>query len=250
MMIMNKENIKTEVKRFGFFVLLSFVILSCNQQSLTGTQIIEKAIEAHGGIDRWQGLKQLSFNKKTSLFYEDGSVEIEINQSQLFRFGDAPYGKIEWTNADQEKIKIVLENSKISKSVNDSIIDSKQELEQANSSFWAAYYVACKPFDLLGGAAKAKRVEDLSFNEKECYVVEIDYGDEEDHWFYIIDPETFEVVANKVELKDHTSWIDNLTFDTSTAFKFNAHRQSYRLNEKGEKTYLRAEYYYSNYKIE
>ena len=63
------------------------------------------------------------------------------------------------------------------------------------------------------------------------------------------DTETYEVVANKVVLKDHTSWVENLSFNSETDFKFNAKRKSYRLNEAGEKTYLRAEYYYSNFSV-
>jgi len=67
---------------------------------------------------------------------------------------------------------------------------------------------------------------------------------------YIIDENTFKVVANKMELKDHTSLVENLTYNTSTDFTFNVHRKSYRLNEAGEKTCLRGEYFYSNYEIQ
>ena len=61
--------------------------------------------------------------------------------------------------------------------------------------------------------------------------------------------QTYDLVANKVILSDHTSWIENLTYDTSTGLKFNEKRKSYRLNKQGEKTYLRAEYFYSNYSV-
>ena len=40
-----------------------------------------------------------------------------------------------------------------------------------------------------------------------------------------------------------------LRFDETVNIKFNAHRKSYRLNDKGEKLYLRAEYFYSNYRV-
>jgi hypothetical protein len=58
------------------------------------------------------------------------------------------------------------------------------------------------------------------------------------------------MVANKVILKDHTSLVENITFDTSTDFIFNQSRKSYRLNDTGDKIYLRATYFYDNFKTE
>lgn len=251
MKIKNKILFKTKTLRFGFFVLLSFTLLSC-QEKLTGLQIIEKSIEAHGGIESWQKIKQLSFDKETTLFNEDGSVELKTEQFQLFLFRTKLFGKIEWQDNGKD-ISIIYEDENISKSINDSIVESKSELEKASNAFWAAYHVACKPFDLISKDTEFLFVGETDLEGKRCYIVDVEYkNDKEDvnRWSYIIDAETFKVVANKVVLKDHTSWIENLTFDTSTSLIFNAHRKSYRLNEAGEKTYLRAEYFYSNFKVE
>ncbi len=251
MKIKTKILLKTKTLRFGFFVLLSLALLSCKEK-LTGLQIIKKSIEAHGGIESWQKIKQLSFDKETTLFNEDGSVELKTEQFQLFQFGTKLFGKIEWENNGND-ISIIYDDEKISKSINDSVVNSESELEKASSAFWAAYYVACKPFDLIGENADLLLAGETDLEGKRCYVVNVSYKNDTvdaDHWSYIIDAETFKVVANKVVLKNHTSWVEHLTFDTSTPLIFNAHRKSYRLNEAGEKTYLRAEYFYSNYKIE
>ena len=58
------------------------------------------------------------------------------------------------------------------------------------------------------------------------------------------------MIGNKVIIKDHTSLVENNTFDTTTGFIFNQSRKSYRLNDKGDKTYVRATYFYDNFKIE
>ncbi len=251
MKIITKILFKTRTLCFGFFVILSFVLLSC-QEKLTGLQIIEKSIEAHGGLESWQKIKQLSFDKETTLFNEDGSVELKTEQFQLFRFGTKLFGKIEWEN-NANDISIIYDDEKILKSINDSVVDLESELEKASNAFWAAYYVACKPFDLIGEDTEFLLVIETYLEGKLCYVVEVSYKNDvvdADRWSYIIDAETFKVVANKVVLKGHTSWVENLTFDTSTPLIFNAHRKSYRLNEAGEKTYLRAEYFYKNFKVE
>lgn len=249
--IRTKILLKTKTLRFGFFLLLSFTLLSC-QEKLTGLQIIKKSIEAHGGLESWQKIKQLSFDKETTLFNEDGSVELKIEQFQLFKFGTKLFGKIEWQNNGND-ISIIYDDEKILKMINDTLVDSESELEKASNTFWAAYYVACKPFDLISKDTEFLFAGETDLEDKRCYIIDVKYKNvaaDADRWSYIIDAETFKVVANKVVLKNHMSWVENLTFDTSTFLIFNAHRKSYRLNEAGEKTYLRAEYFYSNFKVE
>lgn len=242
--------IKAEALYFGFFLFLS--LLGCQESELKGEEIIKNSIEAHGGLDTWKSIKQLSFDKETTLFLEDGSVELKTNQFQLFRFDRKLFGKIEWEQNEND-IQIIYENDEIKKLVNDSLVKDDLELQKAENSFWAAFHVACKPFDLIGEHVSLKRAMDYDIDGKLFYAVDVIYaGDNEksDKWAYIIDKETFKVKANKIVLSDHSSLVDNLTFDKTTDFIFNAHRKSFRLNEIGEKTYLRAEYFYSNYDVQ
>ena len=246
-MATTKLFLKTGVLCFGFLFLFN-----CKSDSnLTAEQIIGKAIETHGGLDKWNAVKQLSFDKSVTLFNEDGSIEIATDQFQLFQFGDKLFVKLEWEQ-DGNDMQIIYENDKISKIVNDSIVNDEAELSRAKNAVFAAQYVVSQPFDLLKGAILSID-EPVVYNDEECYSIKVGYPEDEvdaDQWYYIIDKETFEVVANKVVLTDHTSWVENLTYDSTTDFQFNAHRKSYRLNEQGEKTYLRAEYFYENYSVE
>jgi len=249
--VINKNRIKTGVLHFGFFVFLSLMLFNCQGEILSAKQIVQKSVEAHGGIDNWNNIKQFSFDKQTTLFNEDGSVELSTDQFQLFRPEPTLFGKIEWEDSGND-IVITYEDEKINKAINDTVITSADELAKAKSSFFAAQYVVDQPFALLdkGVELTLNGVEVLDAGE--TYSISVKYdGDTEDsnQWIYYIDTESFEVVANKVVLKDHISWVENLTFDTVTDFKFNAKRKSYRLNDAGEKTYLRAEYYYSNFSV-
>ena len=83
--VTNLKYYKTEVMRFGFFMLLSCTFFNCQKEALSAKQIIKKSIEVHGGIDNWKNIKQLSFDKQTVLYHEDGSVELKTDQFQLFK---------------------------------------------------------------------------------------------------------------------------------------------------------------------
>lgn len=242
---------KTEAIRFGFFMVFAVLLYGCDSKGLSANEIVSKSIEAHGGLGAWKNIKQISFDKETKLFKEDGSLESHTEQFQLFQQNASLFGKIEWEH-NNDDILILFENGKVSKYVNDSIVDDIEELKKAKSSFFAAQYVINQPFALLDDNASLELKGVEVVNDSEAYAIVVKYdGNTKDsnQWTYYVDTETFEVIANKVVLLDHTSWVDNLTYDTTTDFKMNAHRKSYRLNAAGEKTYLRAEYWYRNYNI-
>lgn len=246
---------KTEALRFGFFISLLIVVFGCKKETkITAQHIVEKAVEHHGGLENWRNIKTLSFNKATTLFLEDGSIERQLNQRQTFHLSPELKGTIQDLNF-QGTHAYEYDNGNFNRTANDSVwqIKDQKEIDALNYSFFAAHYVTCQPFELLSEKASLTLSGETEVNGKRCYVVDVTYeGDSEnaDKWTYIFDAETYELVANKVELTDHTSWIENLTFDTTTGLKFNAHRKSYRFNEAGEKTYLRAEYFYSNYQVD
>lgn len=247
--------IKPEAVRFGFFVLLCIVFISCNttKEDSKAYEIVKKGIEAHGGITAWENINSLSFDKTTMLYLEDGSIERRLDQRQTFNFKPELSGAIQ-NFKDPEKSGYTYKNGLFFRTINDSVWQVKDEKEIAalNYSFFAAHYVTCQPFGLLSDAAVLSYGGETTVNNRRCHIINVLYKDDDkdaDKWSYLFDAETYEVVANKVVLTDHTSWIENLTFDTSTGLKFNEQRKSYRLNENGEKTYLRAEYFYKNYKV-
>jgi hypothetical protein len=81
-------------------------------------------------------------------------------------------------------------------------------------------------------------------------VIRVDYGPDSDVWWYFFDQETAEMVGNEIQLKDHRSLVYNLSVEEVEGLKLHGKRESYRVNEQGEKLFLRAEYRYSDYEIE
>jgi hypothetical protein len=81
-------------------------------------------------------------------------------------------------------------------------------------------------------------------------VVRVDYGPDSDIWWYYFDPLTFLLVGNEVQLKVHRSLIYTTTNEQADALIMHGERVSYRVNEKGEKLYLRASYRYSDFEVD
>lgn len=194
-----------------------------------------------------------NFKKKVILYNADGAIEKETSQLQTFEFSPALKGSIRNLNANGNKgfnfdgeYFYQFENDSIWQETDPNIIRS------LTNSFYAAHYVICQPFSLPNENVILTYSGDEMFEESKVHVIDVAFkGDEKDadKWTYYFDSETFELVANKVIRTDHTSLIENLTFDTSTDFKFNATRKSYRLIETGERDYLRADYFYKNFEV-
>ncbi|MBT8258388.1 MAG: hypothetical protein KJO49_07945 [Bacteroidia bacterium] len=244
-MITIKSIMKTGVICFGF---LFFTACKTND-NLTAVQIVERSCEAHGGLNNWKNIKSLSFDKSTRLYNADGSIESDVDQHQLITF--SPGRTIRINSIDSSKMSLFLNEGVVQKQLNGQLVNDSTELEKAKRAMLAAEYVIKQPFALLDKGVELTLEGEEDIEGKTYYAISVAYendGPDADKWTYYFNKNDYTLSYNKVVLADHSSWVENLTYDTNTDFKFNARRKSYRLNEKGEKTYLRAEYYYRNYK--
>jgi len=229
-----------------------FTVVNCNEKELSAEIIVINSIEKHGGFKNWNSLKTLSFDKNVTLFLKDGTIESAIKKHQEFRFHPELEGKITW-KANDEKSLILYKEGAVIKFLNDSLITNSVELQEAKNSFNAALYVISQPFNFLNESTKLTYLGVANLENKEVHKIKVGYTNDtaaSDKWFYYFDVTTFKMIANKVILKDHTSLVENSTFDTTTDFIFNQSRKSYRLNDNGDKMYLRATYFYDNFKTE
>jgi len=240
------------LKRLIVCLFTVFAFVNCNEKQLSAEVIVMNSIEKHGGIENWNSLRTLSFDKNVTLFLKDGTIESAIKKHQEFSFYPELEGKITWKTTD-EKSLILYRKGAVIKFVNDSLITDSSELQKAKSSFNAALYVISQPFNFLNKNTKLTYLGITDLENKKVHEVKVGYTNDtadSDKWFYYFDVTTFKMVANKVILKDHTSLVENNSFDTTTDFIFNQSRKSYRLNANGDKTYVRATYFYDNFKTE
>ena len=211
--------------------------------------LLEKSMEAHGGAEKWSRVSNLKFRKWTRLLREDGAVESESDQWHEFRFAPHFEGKISWVK-DSVTHVAVWDGFRMSYFMGENEIKNEGFLEGKKKDFDAAFYAVAQPWKLQDeGAVLRYEGQKTLENGKLVAVIGVDYGPDTDRWWYYFDPETFEMVANEVQLKDHRSLVYNQQSEVSEGFKLHGKRESFRVNEQGEKLFLRAEYRYSEYEI-
>jgi len=252
-LIRAKKIFKTETLRFGFFILVAMLISSCKQErQLTLQQIVERSVAAHGGLVNWKNIKALSFDKTTILYTKDGELESSMTQEQSFVFKPELTGQLRSYN--KGVVGLYYDGKTFRKGVEDSIytLTDALEITAAKNSFYGAHFVVSQPFKLLGEGSFLSFVGVETLDEKQVFVIDVHYeGDTKssDKWTYYFDVDSYQLVANKVIHNTNVSLIKNLKFDSTTGFLFNAHRKSYMLTSSGDIGFLRAEYFYENFKV-
>jgi len=249
-----KTYFKTETICFGFFLLILCTVSSCKQeQELSAQSIVEQSVAVHGGLSKWDSITAFSFDKTTLVFDKGGVVESSTTQQQSFKFQPVLHGQI--VSFYKGIVGLYYDGKEFRKSTNDSIyrVTDPIELRAARNSFYAANYVVSQPFKLLEEGTLLSYVGVEILDEKQVHVINVSYNgdtDASDKWTYYFDVESSKLVANKVVHNGNASLIKNLKFDSSTGLIFNAHRKSFTLKSSGEIDYLRAEYFYENFKID
>lgn len=235
-----------------FIIAISF-LFSCQKTKLTAKQLLSKSIDAHGGLEFWQKVDTLSFTKKTILYNRKGLKEKEITQHQSFYGGNFINGNITTIGTDKSSISII--GDVYSKRIGDTLISiSNNEMKSITNAFKSAYYVISQPFNLMESGALLSYKKDTILNDEKTFLVDVSYEEDQntntpDQWTYFINAKTYLIVAAKVFHSPTVSFIENINFNKETPFVFNAERESVFLNKDGSKDYLRASYFYSNYKV-
>lgn len=249
-----KTYFKTGTQCFGFFLFVLFAVSSCKQeQELSAQSIVEQSVAVHGGLSKWDSITAFSFDKTSLVFDKDGVVESSTTQQQSFKLQPELQGQI--VSFYKGIVGLYYNGNEFRKRTNDSIynVTDPIELTAARNSFYAANYVVSQPFKLLEEGTLLTYVGVETLDEKRVHVINVSYTgdtDASDKWTYYFDVESYRLLANKVVHNSNASLIKNLKFDSSTGIIFNAHRKSFALKPSGEIDYLRAEYFYENFKID
>jgi hypothetical protein len=250
---MKKLKIRSLFLKTITIIFIVNLFVSCQKKEITIGDILSKSLEAHGGLEIWQQVDTLSFTKKTILYNREGLKEKEITQHQSFYGGDFINGEITSIGVDKSRISII--GDIYSKSIGDSLnVLTNDDVALINKSFRSAYYVISQPFNLRESDALLFYKKDTILNGEKTFVVDVSYREDEntntpDQWTYFFNANTYLIVAAKVFHSPTVSFIENIKFNKETPFVFNAERESFFLNKDGSKDFLRASYFYSNYKV-
>jgi len=246
-----------KLQHFFTLSLLLLGLLSCRTnknpyleiQDPKARSIIEKSIEAYGGLDNWNNKNQLSFNKWFILYDAEGKEEINVHQKhaytteKIYMSWNKGTDKIEQTKVGENYQKF--KNGALDKTATQTAIQN---------SVLAATFVMNFPYNLLDKGSRISYDGQTTFEGNQVYVIKVEYFPEtqkhhttKDIWWHYIDQDSHIGIGYKVKHKDHISLVKNTSFHTFKGFTLPWKRASYRVDENGNELFLRAAYEYSGY---
>lgn len=246
---MNELKIYKDTKILALF--FAFLFIACNNKELPkGDWLLNKAVEAHGGIENWNSIRAFSYEKRILLKRDDGTVESDITQHILYDFDSVFSGKMWWAENNQMH-RIVFDGHNAIKTV-DSL--PAGDSSAAKSAFMASWVTFSQPFKLLTDRVRLKTESEVVLdNGRKTYKVRVIYPEEttadSDRWWYFFDAETHLVAANLVYHNGRYSFIENTAYDRTTPFVLNAQRESFFTDSLLNKKYLRASYELTNLQV-
>lgn len=226
---------------------------SCDKTALpSGSELLSKAIEAHGGMDTWQRVEAIAYKKRIVVFEADGTISSDVTQHILYRHQPVFNGKMWWLS-DGVMHQVVFDGQQ-AQSYIDSIPDNTMEGKTAAyNTFMASYVTFAQPFKLVTDKAVLTTEQKIAHKGRSLYRVRVAFpdveGDNPDEWWYFFDAENHRVAANLVLHNGRYSFIENTAYDTKTPFVFNATRQSSFTDSSLQNPVLRANYQLSDIEV-
>lgn len=218
------------------------------------TEVLQKAFEKAGGLERWNNLTEMHFEKHFALLDSAGNIETDVIQQHDYLFKPNHQINISWKDGDENSNKIISENGDIVKKKNDEI-DTTANSESLENTVLAATFVIGIPFKLLDkGVELSYDGIDSLRTGKAVHVIKAvynpsthDHHSKPDIWWHYFDVNDYRQLGYMVQHDDHYSYIENLTFTKSNDFLLTETRKSYRVDPHRNILYLRADYEYLNY---
>ena len=214
-------------------------------------ELLLKAMDGAGGLEKWEALSEISFDKHFALFKEDGAVEMDRNQTYTQRNRKTEEG----LGLDKEKDVVYQLGPDLIQISGD--VNPQADPQAIENSVLSASFVISIPFKLLDeGAELSYDGTDQLEDGREVEVLKVVYKPDEyanlstaDIWWHYFDAKSYKHLAYMVKHADHVSYVENTGLTEAAGIVFPLTRKSWRVNENREKLWLRADYEYSNYSV-
>ncbi|MEM1326134.1 MAG: hypothetical protein AAGI23_09285 [Bacteroidota bacterium] len=210
-------------------------------------EFLNQVISANGGLEQWNNIAILQFEKTSTLY--DSSGVIESRAEQIHHYTYRPNRVIEIVTP-KTSTALTWDSTGITKRINDTL-RTQAEADQAQPSMKAATFVMELPYRLAKDEVALTLLADETLDDWGIVkVLECKYDDASgDIWRLYFEPDTYLLRAYRVQHADHISYVVNEKVHEIEGLYFPHERKSYRINEQGEKLYLRAAYTYENMNI-
>lgn len=230
---------------FGLLLLLSFSLKGCESEDPSADFILQKSLEAHGGMERWKKMKYIRYRKTTTSYDPTGVIEKKSVQHITHQWRPKQT-EMFWEN-EGKSYRALKDTTGISLYKEGILQKDSLLLAQANTNLKAALYVYWQPFKLLKEEAQKnylgiqKLLDSIS-----VHALQIRYSEEKnaDVWTYFFDTQNYRLCAAQVLHNKRISLIVNEAVELETSLFLNHKRKSYFLDSVGKIKYLRAAYSY------
>jgi len=218
--------------------------------------ILKMAITKAGGLDTWQHIKTISYTKRSRLFLEDGTVESDRIQHHTYTMQPEFSVRI-WWHEEGRRHEIDYSPWRVIKKT-DGKRDESVDTTALKQNVMSGLYTLGMPFKLLdeGTSHNYEGTTSLKSGE-EADVIKATYRPAEhqnhstsDVWWYYFDHQNGRYLAAMVYHRPTYAYIQNLAFHTDLPVKLFRHRKSYRVDSLRNVQFLRAEFWYTDFKIE
>lgn len=233
-----------------FPCLALLVFFSCAKSpEQEARDVLFKSMLAHDGLQNWDKIASIAFQKSTIMYLENDSIESESEQLLEFRLDPFFEGKMSWTSDGLPHV-VNFNGSQMSYIMGENQIKNQSFLAAKRKELDAAYFAFALPWKLLDeGATLAYQGKQTLENFGDVEVIKASYGEGEDIWWFYIDQHRYLVSGYKVQTSDHISLVENSSYTTVDGFVFISERESFRVDENNTKLYKRAHYTYSDYQV-
>lgn len=230
---------------FGLLLLLSFSLTGCESEDPSADFILQKSLEAHGGMERWKKMKYIRYRKTTTSYDPTGVIEKKSVQHITHQW--RPKQTEMFWEDEGKSYRALKDTTGISLYKEGILQKDSLLLAQANTNLKAALYVYWQPFKLLKEEAQKnylgiqKLLDSIS-----VHALQIRYSEEKnaDVWTYFFDTQNYRLCAAQVLHNKRISLIVNEAVESETGLFLNHKRKSYFLDSVGKIKYLRAAYSY------
>ncbi len=230
---------------FGLLLLLSFSLTGCESEDPSADFILQKSLEAHGGMERWKKMKYIRYRKTTTSYDPTGVIEKKSVQHITHQW--RPKQTEMFWEDEGKSYRALKDTTGISLYKEGILQKDSLLLAQANTNLKAALYVYWQPFKLLKEEAQKnylgiqKLLDSIS-----VHALQIRYSEEKnaDVWTYFFDTQNYRLCAAQVLHNKRISLIVNEAVELETSLFLNHKRKSYFLDSVGKIKYLRAAYSY------
>jgi len=229
-----------------YLAIIALICFSCEQPNSD----LSEFYDAAGGLEMWNNLEELSFTKKSRLFYPDSTIEQQSLQKQIFRNSPEFYAEIIYLQ-DSLQRRIIQNGEQVKLFEKGEEVTDQEKIDKARTNIRTAYYIIALPFKLQDEGVNVQSIKTDTmplFDESRVIHVTHDSNPDQNWWLYF-DLERSEMQGYLIEHDNRFSYIMNDITEKVDGLVLPIERRSVALDNNFQNAYLRADYIYSDYKV-